>query len=106
MNENNVNLESLVNNFTLPPSLGFGRLMAPIMFKAEFKDGRWCSGDLCTYQSISLDPAAKVLHYAQEIFEGMKAYWVDNNTPQLFRPLDNRAAHSICAHLCWAPKPT
>ncbi|NIB43613.1 branched-chain amino acid aminotransferase [Pseudomaricurvus alkylphenolicus] len=82
-------LQTLVDNFQLPDTIGFGRLMAPVMFRAEYCDGIWSAGQLVPYGPISLDPAAKVLHYAQEVFEGMKAYWVDSETPQLFRPVEN-----------------
>ena len=41
------------------------------------------------YAPLQIDPAAKVLHYAQEIFEGLKAYRTDDGSIQLFRPMDN-----------------
>ena len=41
------------------------------------------------YGPLAIDPAAKVLHYAQEIFEGLKAYRTADGSIQLFRPLDN-----------------
>ena len=41
------------------------------------------------YAPLQIDPAAKVLHYAQEIFEGLKAYRTEDGSIQLFRPLDN-----------------
>ena len=38
------------------------------------------------YENLSYDPAAKVFHYAQEIFEGMKAFYIDDGHINLFRP--------------------
>ncbi len=69
--------------------LGFGSTMIPVMYKASFTDGAWQSRTVLPYQQIGLDPAAKVLHYSQEIFEGMKAYSRGAGDPALFRPLEN-----------------
>ncbi|MDE7361713.1 MAG: branched-chain amino acid aminotransferase, partial [Oscillospiraceae bacterium] len=53
------------------------------------------------YGPISLDPAAMVLHYAQEIFEGLKAYRTANGEIQLFRPDKNMARMNVsCDRLC------
>lgn len=60
--------------------------MGPVMYTARLRDGIWEQGELSAYGPLSIDPAAKVLHYAQTVFEGMKAYRVDQNAPQLFRP--------------------
>lgn len=51
------------------------------------KDG-WKAPKIVPYQNLSLDPAASVLHYAIETFEGMKAYSSlnDHNEKYLFRP--------------------
>lgn len=53
------------------------------------------------YGPLQIDPAAKVLHYAEEIFEGLKAYRTADGTIQLFRPLDNiarmnKSAERLC----------
>jgi len=99
-------LQTLVDNYALPDTLGFGQLMAPVMFKAEYCDGIWSAGKLVPYGPISLDPAAKVLHYAQEVFEGMKAYWVDSDRPQLFRPLENhKRFNNSAAYMCMPEVP-
>ncbi|MCB9092787.1 MAG: branched-chain amino acid aminotransferase [Halobacteriovoraceae bacterium] len=78
-------LEAL-KNFKKPEQLGFGGNMAPAMVSSYYKDGQWSELKLETYGPISLDPAAKVLHYAQEIFEGLKAYKNDRGELYLFRP--------------------
>lgn len=99
-------LQVLVDGYSLPDHLGFGQSMAPVMFKAEYYDGQWTAGALVPYGPIELYPAAKVLHYAQEVFEGMKAYWVDSEHPQLFRPLDNHQRFNrSAAYMCMPEVP-
>jgi len=63
----------------------YGYVDPPIMVECNYKDGSWEIPKLVQYQNLSLDPATKVLHYAQGIFEGMKAYNVGGNGPLLFR---------------------
>ena len=77
---------SAVNAFELPEQLGFGRVPAPLMFWAEYMGGIWGQGNLEPNRPIQLEPSAKVLHYGQEIFEGMKAYRVGCKHASLFRP--------------------
>jgi len=67
----------------------FGHVDPPIMVECDFKNGSWQTPQLVPYHNLSLDPATKVFHYAQGIFEGMKAYYVDEKGPYLFRPEDN-----------------
>jgi len=75
---------------TLPKdenTLGFGRIFTDHMFIHEFKEGMWQNPKIEPYRNLSLSPAALVLHYAQEIFEGMKAFHQQNNKGvSLFRP--------------------
>ena len=79
-------LTELLENYTLPSSLGFGQTLAPVMYRAEFRDGKWDEGGLVPYAPIAIDPAATVLQYAQQAFEGLKAYTVGQPEPMLFRP--------------------
>ena len=54
---------------------GFGQFMTDHMVRATWSEGEgWHSGELTAYGNISISPAASVLHYAPEIFEGLKAY--------------------------------
>tara|TARA_R110000868_G_scaffold143075_13_gene360795 strand:+ start:2258 stop:3322 length:1065 start_codon:yes stop_codon:yes gene_type:complete len=78
-----------VENFTLPEELGFGRVMAPVMVEANYQDGQWSDFNLVPYGPISMLPTSKVLHYGQEIFEGLKSYRIGGNGPFLFRPDQN-----------------
>lgn len=79
-------LDQILDNYALPESLGFGRELAPLMYRADYRDGRWEEGGLTPYEPIAIDPAATILHYAQQAFEGLKAYRVSQPQPQLFRP--------------------
>lgn len=79
-----------LREFKLPEQLGFGDVMAPVMFRAVFDGSRWKAGELLPYGPINLDPAAKVLHYAQSCFEGLKVYR-DGDSVSLFRPQRNAA---------------
>lgn len=68
-------------------NLGFGRYMTDYMFVMDWskKDG-WHDARIVPHEPITLDPACVVLHYAQETFEGLKAYRTKEGKIQLFRP--------------------
>ncbi|MCL2227878.1 MAG: branched-chain amino acid aminotransferase [Oscillospiraceae bacterium] len=71
-------------------SLKFGTEFTDHMFIMEYETGKgWHDGRIVPYGPISLDPAAAVLHYGQEMFEGMKAYKTPSGRIQLFRPYMN-----------------
>jgi branched-chain amino acid aminotransferase len=89
-------LEAL-KTFRLPEDIGFGKVMAPVMISADYKNGAWSEPELTAYGPISLHPVAKVLHYGQEIFEGMKAYNVEGHGPFLFRPDQNARRFNLSA---------
>ncbi|MFC4303666.1 branched-chain amino acid aminotransferase [Cohnella boryungensis] len=70
--------------------LGFGKYFTDHMFIVEYDDGEgWHDARIVPYQPISLDPAAKVFHYGQTVFEGMKAYKDAEGKVALFRPFKN-----------------
>lgn len=67
--------------------LGFGIYFTDHMFIMNYTAGQgWHSARVVPYQPIMLDPAAKVFHYGQTIFEGLKAYRTSDGRVQLFRP--------------------
>lgn len=70
-------------------NLGFGKYVAPIMIQGLYDNGQWQQFDLLPYSTIQLDPCTKVLHYGQEIFEGMKAFRHPDETVHMFRPEQN-----------------
>ena len=70
--------------------LGFGIYYTDNMFIVDHTEGiGWHDARIVPYAPIALDPAAMVLHYAMESFEGMKAYRTPNGDIQLFRPDKN-----------------
>ena len=76
--------------FRLPEQLGFGNVPAPVMFSADFTAGQWGAGSLLPYGPINVLPGARVLQYAELVFEGLKAYRVGEAAwPNLFRPREN-----------------
>src|SRR4051812_10422333 len=69
---------------------GFGRYFTDHMVTIKWTEGRgWHDGQLVPYAPIPLDPATNVLHYAQEIFEGLKAYRRPDGSVATFRPDQN-----------------
>ncbi|HEV7194481.1 MAG TPA: branched chain amino acid aminotransferase, partial [Pedococcus sp.] len=69
---------------------GFGTTFTDHMLSATWTKGQgWHSGRVAAYGPISLMPSAAVLHYAQEIFEGMKAYRHEDGSIWTFRPEAN-----------------
>ena len=68
-------------------TLGFGEVFTDHMFILDYEEGRgWFNPRIVPYGPLSLDPAAAVLHYAQEMFEGLKAYRAEDGSLRLFRP--------------------
>ncbi len=71
---------------------GFGTSFSEHMVTIEWSEARgWHDAVVGPRQPIALDPAAAVLHYAQEIFEGLKAYRHPDGSIALFRPYENAA---------------
>jgi len=69
---------------------GFGRVFTDHMAIVRYsQDKGWHDARITARQPLSMDPASSVLHYAQEIFEGMKAYRRPNGGAALFRPRAN-----------------
>ena len=68
--------------------LGFGKIFSDHMFIMEYEGGKWTNPRIQPFADISLSPAATVLHYGQEVFEGLKAYRAGGSI-QLFRPREN-----------------
>lgn len=70
-------------------NLAFGNIFTDHMLMCDFKDGQWQKPTIKPYEPFLLDPSAKVFHYGQAIFEGMKAYKDDSDDVWLFRPEEN-----------------
>lgn len=82
--------------------LGFGRYFTDHIFKVDFEPEQgWHDARIEPYGPLQLDPACMVFHYAQEIFEGLKAYRGVSGGIRLFRHQDNierlrRSAKRLC----------
>ena len=88
----NIKYELVENRKAKPDqnALGFGRYFTDHMFIMDYTDGKgWHDARIVPYGPLSLDPACMVFHYAQEMFEGLKAYRTADGTVQLFRPDKN-----------------
>ena len=88
----------------LPPDskLGFGRHFTDHMFKLDYLPTQgWHNPRIVPYAPLALSPACMVLHYAQQVFEGMKAYLGDDRKIRVFRCKDHmkrlqRSAARVC----------
>lgn len=82
--------------------LGFGNHFSDHMFLMEYAQGTgWRDPRIVPYGPLSIPPSAMVLHYGQEIFEGLKAYYAGDGSVCLFRPDKNaerlnRSASRLC----------
>ena len=88
----------------MPPEdkLGFGKCFSDHMFIMDYDEGMgWHDARVVPYQNLSLDPACMVFHYAQEMFEGLKAYRTESGEIQMFRPMENiRRMNSSSERMC------
>ncbi len=90
-------MEQLKIEYTTTPKakpdvngIPFGTYFSDHMFLMNYETGKgWFDPRIVPYGPFTLDPASMVFHYAQEIFEGMKAYRTASGTVQLFRPMEN-----------------
>ncbi|OHT77809.1 branched chain amino acid aminotransferase [Mycobacteroides chelonae] len=69
---------------------GFGKYFTDHMVSIDWNtENGWHNAQVVPYGPITLDPSAIVLHYAQEVFEGLKAYRQPDGTIAAFRPEAN-----------------
>ena len=82
--------------------LGFGQIFTDHFFNMKYKEGKgWHDAVIEPYRPLNLDPTAMCLHYAQEIFEGLKAYRGKDGAIFLFRPTENiKRMNSSAERLC------
>ena len=80
----------------------FGTYFSDHMFLMNYTEGQgWHDARIVPYGPLALEPTTMVFHYAQEIFEGLKAYRTAEGKVQLFRPTENiarmnRSAEKLC----------
>ena len=70
-------------------NLTFGKHFTDHMFICDFNNNSWNNARIVPYQNIEISPSARVFHYGQAIFEGMKCYRSDKDSLILFRPDEN-----------------
>ncbi len=90
----NIRIEKNPHHGTLPPAdqLGFGTVFTDHMFIMDYTEEQgWHDARVVLYGPIQVSPAASVLHYGTEVFEGLKAYRRPDGGVQLFRPWENVA---------------
>ena len=88
---------------------GFGKLFSDHMISIDWSEGAdgvggWHNATIGPRRAIALDPAAAVLHYAQEIFEGLKAYRLADGSNALFRPDANARRFNASARRLAMPE--
>ena len=90
----NISMTKTTHPGKLPPAdrLGFGSVFTDHMFLMNYTDREgWHNARIVPFGPISISPAASVLHYGTEVFEGLKAYRRPDGAVQLFRPWENVA---------------
>lgn len=80
--------ESRINSVDFN-NLTFGRTFTDHMLVCDFTNGEWQTPKIMPYGPMLFEPSARVFHYGQAVFEGMKAYKDENDDVFLFRPEDN-----------------
>ena len=88
-----------------PAKLKFGRTFSPNMFMVEWDEGTgWHDARIVPYGPLQLAPSAMVLHYGQEIFEGLKAFRQPDGRVKIFRPDRNATRLNASAHRLSMPE--
>lgn len=104
MSQEQITIEQVAQKKEKPETkdLIFGTNFTDHMLLMNYDHGQgWHSPRIVPYGPIPIDPAAKCLHYAQEVFEGLKAYRSPEGEILLFRPRDNiRRLNQSSARMC------
>ena len=66
--------EHLLEGYTLPEKLGFGEVLAPVMYRADYQDGEWGEGGIVPYGDVLVSPASNPNH-------GLAASWRTSSCP-------------------------
>ncbi len=85
--------------------VAFGTVFSDHMFLMDYEKGKgWYDPRIVPFGPLSISPAATVLHYAPEVFEGMKAYRTPGGKVQLFRPIENIRRMNVSAERMCLPQ--
>lgn len=101
----NIRIEKTNNPKEIPGKdnpLKFGTIFTDHMFVMNYEEGKgWFDPRIIPYGKLELEPSAMVFHYAQEMFEGLKAYRADDGRTLLFRPdMNAKRANVTNERLC------
>lgn len=67
-------------------NLEFGKIISDHMILADYRDGKWAEPRIVPFGDLRMSPAMLSLHYGQSVFEGMKAFYMNNGKINIFRP--------------------
>jgi branched-chain amino acid aminotransferase len=85
--------------------LGFGQVFTDYMFTMRYDEGQgWHDAQIEPYGPLGIEPANMTLHYAQSLFEGMKAYRSEDGHVLMFRPEENIRRMNISAKRMCIPE--
>lgn len=84
-------------------NISFGKVYTDHMLVADYVNGAWTNVEIKPYQPLSVEPSMAALHYAQSIFEGIKAYRNDEGHAAIFRPHENFKRFNISAQRMQMP---
>jgi len=87
-----------------PLQLEFGKMFTPNFFVCEYHDGAWQNARIQKVEPFSLHPASLVFHYAQTVFEGLKAFRQLDGRAVLFRPELNARRFQLSADRLSIPR--
>ncbi len=65
--------------------LEFGKYISDHMLICDYADGQWKTPQILPYSNLSLSPSTLALHYGQTVFEGMKAFRMEDGGINIFR---------------------
>ncbi len=82
----------------------FGRVYSDHMFMADYANGQWNNYKIEPYDLISFYPGSAILHYAQSVFEGLKAYKSESGDVLVFRPEMNFKRMNLSAKRICIPE--
>ena len=100
-----IQLLSAADRGACPQELGFGSVFSDHLFIQKYDENiGWHDAQIKPFHDLTLHPAASVLHYGQEIFEGLKAYRRSDGGINLFRPDQNIARFNSSADLMAMPR--
>jgi len=88
-------------------SLGFAYQHTDFSYVSNYRDGAWDDGALTPDHTIVMSECAGLMHYCQEVFEGLKAYTTDDGRIVCFRPDQNAARmyEGSAQRICMPPFP-